>query len=191
METPHRENSSRTCLGVLSDIDGTIVVEEVKKIIHTRQKGKSNTRCYVMAKLIDPKILGRRLREERERLGLMQKEVAEAAGVRRITVYQYEKGDRRASLDFLLAVETLGICREYVLTGQRPDPKTRPRWIDADLAVELFGLVEEYGVDEKGRVLRREYREDLFKLLVSMSTNLDRTAVSRPAIDRVLRDFAA
>ena len=191
METPHRANSSRTCLEVLSDIDGTIVVEEVRKIIHTRQKDKSNTRCYVMAKLIDPKILGRRLREERERLGLMQKEVAEAAGVRRITVYQYEKGDRRASLDFLLAVETLGICREYVLTGQRPDPEIRPSWIDADLAVELFGLAVEYGVDEKGRALRKEYLEDLFKLLVSISTNLDRTQVSRPAIDKALKDFAA
>ena len=144
-----------------------------------------------MVKLVDPKIVGRRLREERERLSLMQKEVAEAAGVRRITVYQYEKGDRRASLDFLLAIESLGVCREFILTGRRPDPEVRPRWIDADLAVELFGLVEEYGVDEKGRALRREYREDLFKLLVSVSTNLDRTDVSRPAIDRVLKEFAA
>ena len=144
-----------------------------------------------MAKLIDPKILGRRLRDERERLGLMQKEVAEVAGVRRITVYQYEKGDRRASLDYLLALEPLGVCREYVLTGQRPDLDVRPQWIDADLAVELFGLVEEYGVDEKGRALRSEYREDLFKLLVSMSLNLEREDVSRSAIDKVLEEFAA
>lgn len=144
-----------------------------------------------MSRLVDPKVLGRRLREERERLGLMQKEVAEAAGVRRITVYQYEKGDRRASLNFLLAVESLGVCREYILTGQRPDLEVRPRWVDADLVVELFGLVEEYGVDEKGRALRREYREDLFEMLVSMSTNLERAEVSRPAIDKALKDFAA
>lgn len=141
--------------------------------------------------LVDPKILGKRLRQERERLGLTQADLADAAGVKRITVYQYEKGDRRAKLDFLLSVERLGVSFEYVVRGRRPSPKRLRQFIDARLASELFDLVDRYAVDSKGRSLHRDSRQALFDSLVSMATNLDRSQVDRIAIDNLLQDFAA
>lgn len=141
--------------------------------------------------LIDPKILGRRLRQERERLGLTQTDLAEIAGVRRITVYQYEKGDRRASLDFLLSVEHVGVSFEYILRGERPKSVEITRYIDAQVASELFDLVDRYAVDKKGRALHRDSRQTLFDSLVSLTVNLERSQIDRAAINDVLEEFAA
>ena len=68
-------------------------------------------------KSLDPKILGKRLREERKRLGLTQSALAEAGGVRRVTVYLYEKGDRTPTLEFLDRLRQCGVSFEYVLWG--------------------------------------------------------------------------
>ncbi len=60
-----------------------------------------------------------RLRDERQRLGLSQTELAEAGGVTKKTQGLYERGDRSPSADYLMAVSTVGMDLPYLLSGNR------------------------------------------------------------------------
>lgn len=60
-----------------------------------------------------------RLREERERIGLTQTELADAGGVKKLAQHTYEKGERSPSSDYLQRVMAKGIDVPYLLTGNR------------------------------------------------------------------------
>ncbi|MEO8343378.1 MAG: helix-turn-helix transcriptional regulator [Gallionella sp.] len=62
---------------------------------------------------------GKRLKEERERLGLSQAKFAEACGVGKTAQYTYEKGDREPSYSYMDTAEKLGVDAHYVFTGTR------------------------------------------------------------------------
>lgn len=63
--------------------------------------------------------VGNRLREERERLGLIQVEMAEKANISRITQQHYENDRRKPDTDYLALVAALGVDVQYVITGER------------------------------------------------------------------------
>lgn len=63
--------------------------------------------------------LGRRLAEERKRLGLTPDEVAELGGIGRASHYRYESGAKAPPTEYLLALAGHGLDVVYVLTGQR------------------------------------------------------------------------
>ena len=63
--------------------------------------------------------VGRRLREERERLGLNQDQFAALADTGRMTVYRYELGAHLPTLAFLGLVSPAGVDVDYVLKGKR------------------------------------------------------------------------
>lgn len=62
---------------------------------------------------------GGRLREERDRLGFTQQEMADQMGVRREMSSKYERGQAAPGGDALTAFATAGGDVQYVLTGQR------------------------------------------------------------------------
>lgn len=62
--------------------------------------------------------IGLRLRRERLRLGLSQRELGEAGGVEINTQGKYENAKRLPKADYLAAVSALGVDVLYVLTGQ-------------------------------------------------------------------------
>ncbi|MGV6393299.1 helix-turn-helix domain-containing protein [Pseudomonas caspiana] len=62
--------------------------------------------------------IGLRLRRERLRLGLSQRELGEAGGVEINTQGKYESAKRLPKADYLAAVSALGVDVLYVLTGQ-------------------------------------------------------------------------
>lgn len=62
---------------------------------------------------------GKRLKEERERLGLSQAKFAEACGVGKTAQYTYEKGDREPSYSYMEAAQKLGVDSHYVFTGTK------------------------------------------------------------------------
>jgi transcriptional regulator with XRE-family HTH domain len=76
--------------------------------------------------------IGARLLEERVRLDLTQQGVANAVGVTRLSVIQYESGRSSPSAETLAAMETAGFDIRYVLTGMRHAPfgidRERFRW---------------------------------------------------------------
>lgn len=59
-----------------------------------------------------------RLKEERERLGLIQQQLADIGGVTKTTLFNYENG-REPSSKFLSAIAAAGADVLYILTGQR------------------------------------------------------------------------
>lgn len=62
---------------------------------------------------------GKRLKEERERLGMTQQVFGEACGVGKTTQYMYERGDRHPGSLYLDAAEKLGVDLHYVFTATR------------------------------------------------------------------------
>lgn len=64
-------------------------------------------------------MVGRRLREERERLGLSQTEFGRQGGVTKQAQINYESDKRSPSTDYLAKVAELGVDILYVVTGRR------------------------------------------------------------------------
>ncbi len=62
---------------------------------------------------------GKRLREERRRLGYSQADFAEVAGVSRAAQIKYEKGERHPDARYLAAIAEAGADVLYILTGER------------------------------------------------------------------------
>ena len=62
---------------------------------------------------------GECLREERNRLGLKQEELAQIGGVNRNTQGSYEKDERRPDSAYLRAIAAAGVDVLYVITGGR------------------------------------------------------------------------
>jgi transcriptional regulator with XRE-family HTH domain len=63
--------------------------------------------------------IGDRLREERERLGLNQTDLAAKVGVSKNSQYNYEKGERSPDAEYLAALQGVGADTTYILLGQR------------------------------------------------------------------------
>ncbi len=68
-----------------------------------------------------------RIKEERERLGLTQQEVADCAGVTKRTVIGWEKGDSSPTGVQLFALMECGVDSGYVVTSQRGGKTNIPR----------------------------------------------------------------
>lgn len=65
---------------------------------------------------------GKRLKEERERLGISQADFAKACGVGRTAQFNYESGKRSPDGDYLHAAGELGVDTGYLLFGVRSTP---------------------------------------------------------------------
>lgn len=115
--------------------------------------------------ILTARTIGRRLRNERERLGLTRIDVAAATGVNRLTVYSYEKGIYPQPMDYIADVVAAGFDLGYLISGERILP-TMP--ID-ELSIESFmrieKLVDEIGHDAKGRPLAADKRRLLVEHL--------------------------
>ncbi len=78
---------------------------------------------------------GERLREERLRLGLSQKDFAALFGKKNMAVMRYEKGERVMGQDDLEALHVAGVDVNYLITGERTQPN-----LLSDDAKELLKL---------------------------------------------------
>jgi len=65
--------------------------------------------------------IGKRLREERERLNWKQEDLADVAGTNRMTPSRYEQGSHYPTLPFLDVIGHAGVDVDYVLMGKRID----------------------------------------------------------------------
>lgn len=62
---------------------------------------------------------GKRLKEERARLGMSQSEFGEMCGVKLNAQANYEKGDRQPNADYLANADEIGVDVLYLLTGKK------------------------------------------------------------------------
>ncbi|TAN50297.1 MAG: XRE family transcriptional regulator [Methylococcaceae bacterium] len=91
---------------------------------------------------------GKRLKEERERLGLSQAKFAEACGVGKTAQYTYEKGARQPDFSYLDAAEKLGVDTEYVMRGT----KKGSDWLYARAYKRVLDSMETFLELEKDRL---------------------------------------
>lgn len=66
--------------------------------------------------------VGKRLKEERERLGFNQTDFAAIGGVGRKSQFNYEDDERRADSAYLSAIAAVGADVRYIITGEREGP---------------------------------------------------------------------
>ena len=83
---------------------------------------------------------GERLREERLRLGLSQKDFAALFGKKNMAVMRYEKGERVMGQDDLEALHVAGVDVNYLITGERTQPNLLSD--DAKKLLKLWDNVE-------------------------------------------------
>lgn len=62
---------------------------------------------------------GKRLKEERERMGLTQTALADIASVTKVTQINYEKDSRKPDIEYLELIKNAGVDILYVITGER------------------------------------------------------------------------
>jgi len=65
---------------------------------------------------------GKRLKQERDRLGLSQAEFAQKVGVHRNTQVRYEGGTREPDADYLSRLNEIGVDTGFLFFGQKTDP---------------------------------------------------------------------
>lgn len=89
--------------------------------------------------------IGKRLREERSRLELNQRDAANAAGVSFVSYQLYEKGERFPNAESLHGLFLAGFDILYVVTGTRNN---------STLSNEQAAVLELFGkLDDKGRAV--------------------------------------
>ena len=67
---------------------------------------------------------GKRIREERKRIGLTQEEFARPLNIGYTHENNLEKGRRGCSIDLLLEMSAMfGVTTDYLLLGENPDQK--------------------------------------------------------------------
>lgn len=106
--------------------------------------------------------IGNRLREERERLGFSQTDLAALAGASKNSQYNYEKGERSPDTAYLVAVAAHGVDVLYVVTGERVPMKS-----DC-LTVEEAELLLAY------RVMGEADRQTLARVAGALAKNQNR-----------------
>ncbi len=118
--------------------------------------------------------IGSRLREERDRLGLTQKEFGDIGGVEPNAQGKYESGERTPKANYLAKVAGEGVDVLYVLTGERtPIPADR------------LSQAEEHVLGHY-RVLPREGQDAIRHMAVSLAemaasyTTRSRRALPKP-----------
>ena len=101
-------------------------------------------------------MLGNRLREERDRVGMTQPVFAEAAGAKKRTLIDWEKGVSSPTATQLEALAAIGVDVLYVLTGRRAPAAnglavSEPGPV-GDLSLPELGLIKGFrGLDANGR----------------------------------------
>ncbi len=68
-----------------------------------------------------PDVIGEKIRQAREKLGLSQAELASKVGVSQAAISQFEKGSARPSLlVFIRLSRVLGLSMEQLITEEAP-----------------------------------------------------------------------
>ena len=99
-------------------------------------------------------ISGRRIFEERERLGLSQQEAAKAVGVRREMWAKYEAGSEPGA-KVLAGMAAAGADVQYILTGQRQGQGIGESAVHQAVldAIDLLSLEKKIDADQLARAV--------------------------------------
>ncbi|MDR0234149.1 MAG: helix-turn-helix domain-containing protein [Zoogloeaceae bacterium] len=94
----------------------------------------------------EKKSIGARIRQERERLGISQRQFGPMCGASRTTQRAYEHDETTPKSDYLDRAEALGCDKHYILTGLRDAralPKTQREVLESS-SPEHLALLKAY-----------------------------------------------
>jgi transcriptional regulator with XRE-family HTH domain len=111
---------------------------------------------------------GERIREERQRLKLNQREFAERAGVSRASQAHYELAQRVPDLVYLGALAA-DVDILYVVTGER-SAKGIAQAIDARLIEPIIAAIDTWAVENK-KALTHKVRAELLALFLQQAVS--------------------
>lgn len=109
----------------------------------------------------------RRLKEERERLGLSQAAFAQLGGVKRVSQYLYEQEERFPDVKYLEALTAHGVDVRYLVLGVRSVGREAGSRLEfsPQLLSDIYRVVDEFARNEMGEPLPLEERLRLFHFL--------------------------
>lgn len=87
-------------------------------------------------------MIGRRLKEERKRLGLNQEQFALAAGITRRPYAEWEAGNTSPTAAQLAALARLGADVRYIVTGERDGPAPITLTSDERVLLDSYRALE-------------------------------------------------
>lgn len=103
--------------------------------------------------------LGRRIKQERETIGLTQRELAERFGIDKSSVYLYERGTRPPPANLLMVLAELGADVYFIITGKRIESSMTEEWLHRTMiaARELdeTGVWQKLDWDERERLIAK------------------------------------
>lgn len=122
-------------------------------------------------------MIGVRIREERQRLGLSQAAFGEVGGVKKLTQITYEQGKRSPDARYLAALYRYGVDICYVISGERthdfvtrldkeimlPVAKVALEWLrvtDREITAQLFADILTILYDGASQHFDEEYMAD-------------------------------
>ena len=96
----------------------------------------------------------KRIKEERQKLGLLQKEVAEFISMDRTTYAKYETGSIMPPVDVLVRLSDLfGVTVDYIIGRDRID-NTNDRRCDSEEILKLYESLNEEGKETAINTMR-------------------------------------
>jgi transcriptional regulator with XRE-family HTH domain len=117
------------------------------------------------------KEFGKRLKAERERLGLTQPQFAELGGVKRATQHLYEQDATCPDVDYLLRLDKAGVDVVFLLFGEtRKGVGSAGISVAPEMLSQIFRAVDEFGTDDVGHALSPGVREKFFLMLTAAVT---------------------
>ncbi|OWJ91096.1 hypothetical protein B6S59_25325 [Pseudomonas sp. A46] len=144
-------------------------------------------------------MLGERLKEERQRLKLTQPELAEAAGAKKRTVIDWEKGVSSPTAVQLEALALVGLDVLFVVTGSRSNAATSPHLTESQASVTKSGEVPLIDAERLARIVdlleafaAQGGRRWPAKRLVAVAAEVynvlaDEPALDEPKVERILK----
>jgi len=111
--------------------------------------------------------IGRRLQEERKRLGLSQSELGELTGISRAAQAAYQAGRNTADVIYGLQASEAGVDMDYVLTGRRAAEAAGDKF-DWDLASNVMAGIHTVA-EELGLQLGHDKQIALLKVLYRLA----------------------
>ncbi|MBU1364159.1 MAG: helix-turn-helix domain-containing protein [Gammaproteobacteria bacterium] len=108
---------------------------------------------------------GDRLREERKRLGLSQKDFAERVGIARLAQLHYEREIREPRTSYLSLAGANGVNLAYLLFGETAEIDNQAPEEARGLERKIFDLIDQYVANCCNGVLSSEGRFVLFEVI--------------------------
>lgn len=131
---------------------------------------------------------GRRLREERKRLGLTQASLASDVGISTPTQVGYELGIRSPDVHYLTVVEQLGVDERYIRTGVRAN-RAAVGTMDWEFFLAVQSSGDAWFKNELGITLDPRESNEIARLLYEVL--IETREIEDSKIERVLRLVAS